>query len=155
MIYTDLSTEDFPNSKEQPFFVTSPSAGEYNCIAWAVESQNAFYWPAASRKFDWPKHLPRKATSEVFLQFFQQYGYEPCRNGEMEEGFPKIALFAKDNSLTHAARQLPNGYWTSKLGGWVDVQHTLYAMEGGIYCNVSCFYRRKIEAPLTHGLPPH
>lgn len=32
---------------------------------------------------------------------------------------------------THAARQLPSGAWTSKLGEWEDIEHdTLEALEG-------------------------
>ena len=143
MINTHLSPAEFPNAQKEPFFVTSDSSGSYNCIAWALELQHLFLWPASSRKFDWLPDLPRKNTVQVFLQFFQRNGYESCFDGEPEEGFQKIALFAKEKKPTHAARQLPNGFWTSKLGGWVDVQHTLQAMEGGLYGNVALFLKRK------------
>ncbi len=34
-----------------------------------------------------------------------------------------VALYLQDGRPTHAARQLPNGKWTNKLGQDVDVVH--------------------------------
>ncbi len=144
MIGSRLAPDEFPKAKDKPFWVTSPSSGEYNCIAWALEIQHGFFWPAASDKFYWPTHLPRKNTKSVFLKFFQQFGFEVCPDGNMEQGFQKIVLFAKKGRPTHAARQLPNGFWTSKLGGWVDVQHTLESMEGGLYGDVLLLLKRQV-----------
>ncbi|MCU0346165.1 MAG: hypothetical protein MUC59_04450 [Saprospiraceae bacterium] len=80
----------------------------------------------------------------TFAQFFQRFGYLPCGDGELEPGFQKIALFAKGKKPSHAARQLPDGAWTSKIGAWVDVRHTLEAMEGGMYGEVVQYFRREI-----------
>ena len=48
-------------------------------------------------------------------------------NSAPEEGFERIALFAKHKlgklEATHAARLLPNGCWTSKLGPCEDIEH--------------------------------
>ena len=136
---------EFPNAKDAPFVVTSPSDGTYNCIAWAVESQAHFFWPSASPFFDWPDDLPRKANMATFLQFFNRFGYVPCEHGELEPGFQKIALFAKGKTPSHAARQLPDGFWTSKIGAWVDVRHTLPAMEGGRYGSVVQYFKREAK----------
>ncbi len=144
MTNTLLSPPEFPNAEKEPFLVTSPSSGIYNCIAWALELQHAFLWPGISSRYEWSPNLPRKNNLVVFLQFFQEHGFESCDDGELEMGFQKIALFAIDKKTTHAARQLPNGFWTSKIGGWVDVQHTLRAMEGGMYGDVAMFLKRKI-----------
>ena len=55
---------------------------------------------------------------------FEQLGYQECATDELEPGFEKVALFVNvDNLPTHAARQLPNGSWTSKLGRWQDIEH--------------------------------
>jgi hypothetical protein len=139
-----IHPDEFPNSKDSPFVVTSPSDGTYNCIAWAVESQNHFYWPSKSPFFDWPNDLPRKANLPTFIQFFQRFGYLPCGDGELEPGFQKIALFANGKKPSHAARQLPDGAWTSKIGGWVDVRHTLASIEGGMYGEVVQCFRRPV-----------
>jgi hypothetical protein len=54
----------------------------------------------------------------------------------LESQYEKVALFAKDGRVTHAARQLPSGRWTSKLGSDVDIEHELYAIEGEVYGTV-------------------
>jgi hypothetical protein len=47
---------------------------------------------------------------------------------------------------THAARQLSNGCWTSKLGKLNDIQHgTPESIEGTEYGIVYCFMKRKFE----------
>jgi hypothetical protein len=49
-------------------------------------------------------------------------------------GREKVALYAVDAVPTHAARQLPNGWWTSKLGPNVDIEHAdLSALADGVY----------------------
>lgn len=65
-------------------------------------------------------------------------------NGEYQPGYQKIVLFSTDKiHCTHVARQLENGNWTSKLGVSHDVEHTLTAMEGGIYGDGVVFMKRR------------
>ena len=48
---------------------------------------------------------------------------------------------------THAARQLPNGWWTSKLGPSFDIEHaTPEAVAGGVYGDPVLFLSRAIAA---------
>jgi hypothetical protein len=63
-------------------------------------------------------------------------GYEPCSSAELAEGVEKVALYAKDGVVTHAARQLADGWWTSKLGSNIDMRHRLDAVEGPTYGRV-------------------
>lgn len=56
-------------------------------------------------------------TLDAFIQAFQSIGYEVCASDNLEAGFQKLAIYADyTGKLTHAARQLLNGKWTSKLG---------------------------------------
>ena len=56
--------------------------------------------------------------------FRYEGGFEPCENGDYEEGFEKIALYVNQrNNVTHAARQKPSGKWISKLGVNIDIEH--------------------------------
>jgi hypothetical protein len=49
-------------------------------------------------------------------------GYQLCEGDALEPAFERIALFADaDGRPTHAARQLPSGLWTSKLGKAEDI----------------------------------
>jgi hypothetical protein len=44
---------------------------------------------------------------------------------------------------THAARQLPDGQWTSKLGKYVDIEHSAPEdVAGGVYGEVMQFMKR-------------
>ena len=68
-----------------------------------------------------------------------------CKNEKFENGFEKVALYVdKDGAPTHAARQLPNGKWTSKLGNGEDIEHeTIHVVEGDGYGKAKYFLKRK------------
>jgi hypothetical protein len=70
-----------------------------------------------------------------------------CEGDELEAGFEKIALFANNQGIPlHAARQLPSGRWTSKLGELEDIEHTLRDLEGEEYGSVALVMKRPSSA---------
>lgn len=138
-----MTLDSLPNSFVEPLVITSLATGNYNCIAWALEDTTHFYWTGPEDFFYWESDLPREETIDSFIQLFKKFGYEICENALKERGFTKIALFAKDNIPTHAARQLPNGLWTSKLGTLEDVRHTLFAISDGLYGSVVLVLKKK------------
>lgn len=84
-----------------------------------------------------------EATIEAFLAAFSMLGYEECSSGELEGGYEKVALYADDRGVpTHAARQLPNGRWTSKLGHAEDIVHSSLQEIGNGYGRAVAFLRR-------------
>lgn len=133
-----------PNSAEEPLLITSSFDGTYNCIAWALGMTKVWFWPDHEGDHKWPADLPRIESIEIFIQFFQKHGFEVCKNEQTEKGFEKIALFQKNGIPTHACRLLKKGVWTSKIGALEDVQHSLFAISGGWYGEVSIFLKRKI-----------
>ena len=58
---------------------------------------------------------------------FESFGYEACPDNSSEEGLEKIAIYAVGDRVKHAARQLIDGQWTSKLGTDVDITHSSLA----------------------------
>jgi hypothetical protein len=70
----------------------------------------------------------------------------PCRDLEFtrrfEEGYEKVALFALLGAPKHAARQVPGGRWTSKLGEREDIEHELHALTGQVYGSVARVLKR-------------
>jgi hypothetical protein len=115
-----LPTE-FPNLQESDYEKTSDFTITYNCFAWAAEEINHRWDP---NTYYWPKGVPREVTMEAFIQAFQTRGYEVCENPDLQEGYQKIAIYAdRLGDPTHAARQLENGVWTSKLGDYEDIKH--------------------------------
>jgi len=74
---------------------------------------------------------------------FGTLGYFEATAPHIEPNFEKIALYVnKHKQVTHAARQLSTGLWTSKLGQNYDISHTLEAIEGGLYGTVAMLLKR-------------
>ena len=134
----------FPRLTDSNYHITSPVTEGYNCIAWAAEDDQRWWWPTRDDGY-WPPNAPRSETVESFVLAFKTLGYEVCDNGEMEEQCNKIALYVDDGgSPTHMARQLQNGFWTSKLGNFHDITHKdPYVVAEGVYGTVKCFLKKQ------------
>jgi hypothetical protein len=134
----------FPKLHPGSFQITSPPDPIYNCIAWAAEDPNEWWWPLANpSEGHWPGGVPRERTLNAFRAAFATLGYTETLGEELEVGFQKIALFADASGIpTHAARQLMNGRWTSKLGQAEDIEHDLHDLEGDIYGMVVVIMKR-------------
>lgn len=133
----------FPQLATQPYRVTSPSTPTYNCIAWAAGRDSEWWWPEPDKDAFWPATAPRKDSLKAFLAAFATLEYERCADGVLVAEVEKVAFYADaSGKIKHAARQLPNGTWTSKLGKFVDLEHTLEALEGPHYGKVVGFASR-------------
>jgi len=105
---------------------TSEFDTQYNCIAWAAGDTDNWWWPKVNpnRKSYWPEGAPNEETLDAFIKAFERLGYMECVDSLLENGYGKIAIYCdRDQTPTHASRQLPDGQWTSKLGRHVDVSH--------------------------------
>lgn len=122
---------------------TSPATDDYNCIAWACGDNTRWWWPDES--VYWPTGIRCDETVEAFDELFVSGNAVEVVSDTLEDGWVKIALFAKDGIPTHAARQLPNGKWTSKLGKANDIVHNLREIEGDRYGIVIKIYAVKIS----------
>jgi len=124
------------------FRVTSPQTTAYNCIAWSAEDTRRWWQPGGF----WPiPSFPQDCGIGDLERAFRTLGYEPCDNGLLEAGFQKIALYGSTLTFTHAARQLPDGRWTSKLGKAEDIEHdSPDDVAGGLYGEVVGFMRRPL-----------
>ena len=120
--------------------ITSESDEDYNCIAWALDRQDT-----------WWSHLPgyrwigqRSPGIESLIALFRELGYEECDSDAVEEDYDKVALYAQGGHWTHAARQLSNGRWTSKLGIYEDIEHaTIEGLSGDLYGEVHCIMKKR------------
>jgi hypothetical protein len=140
----------FPHLADEGYVETSPATRRYNCIAWAAGHSDAWWWPSPLAVHYWPEEAPREETLEAFLRMFATLGFAHAEDGHFEPGFEKVALFTRDGKPTHAARQLIDGAWTSKLGEWLDVTHTLRGLEGPLYGVVAAFLRRPVLPATTN-----
>jgi hypothetical protein len=123
--------------------------GGYNCIAWAAGKTDQPWWPTDEVKgYFWPPNLPKQPIDEEtldnFVKAFELEGYSVCANGEFESGFEKVAIYTNSNGRPlHAARSLPSGVWTSKMGDFEDIEHeTVQVVEGKQYGTAKAFLKR-------------
>lgn len=131
---------DFPNLNAEGYVPTSPPTPVYNCIAWAAGDTTHFWWPHP--KAHWPAGVPLEETIDAFIAAYKTLGYEICLSGAHEAGVEKIAVYALNGAPKHAARQLPDGTWTSKLGKNIDISHTLAGLVGLCYGDVAFYMSR-------------
>jgi hypothetical protein len=136
----------FPALRGTAYRLTSSKDRKYNCIAWAAGDLERWWWPGAPPEdegYYWPAGGPHAETVAAFAAAFATLGYAACAGEAVEAGWERIALYATaDGVPTHAARQLPNGRWTSKLGRREDVEHGLHDVEGEFYGTVVQIMKR-------------
>lgn len=137
----------FPKLAIDRHDVSSQPSPQYNCIAWAAEDDTMNWWPGNVRGYFWPEGVPRDNSLAAFVWAFGTLGYELCTDGEFEAGYQKIVLYGHNvREVTHAARQLPNELWTSKLGPQHDIWHE---HPDSVICStygaVLAFMRRSIQ----------
>jgi hypothetical protein len=132
--YLSLEREaEFPQLRREEYCVTSCEDLAYNCIAHAAGRSDMAWWPLEypMEGVYWPPDAEPVETVEAFVQAYATEGYAVCENRDLEAGIEKIAIYVDaEGTPTHAARQLADGSWTSKLGDWEDIKHrTLESLE--------------------------
>jgi hypothetical protein len=144
----------FPKLAVDGWKKTSEATSDYNCFAFALRDQSDWYSPLQIWGYHWPaEKLPRNTTLATMIELYRhEGGFEPCENGEYEEGFEKIALYVNQaGDVTHAARQIDSGTWTSKLGNLPDVEHSLLGsledagVKFGDYGKAAKFLKRSVK----------
>lgn len=94
----------------------------------------------------WPPNVPREESLASFIAAFTTQGYVPCAAANLDLGVQKIALYARDGVPTPSARQLSHGWWTSKLGPGVDIEHaTPNDLGGGVYGEVVMVFSQAVD----------
>ena len=99
------------------------------------------WWP--HKDAYWPLETKLAADVQSFQDAFGTLRYRPCANGGLEAGLEKIAIYVKNDEVTHMARQVPSGWWTSKLGKDMDIEHqSPHELEGKVYGTIACYMSR-------------
>ena len=123
----------------------SKETWDYNCIAFAAGVETEWWWPDPNGEGKWPEGVRREELLECFAEAYGTLGYETCEDAKLEAGYEKVSIYAQNGVPTHAAKQLPNGRWKSKLGSWEDVEHnTLRAVEEYVYGRAVLYLKRRL-----------
>ena len=133
---------DFPNLRHQHYRITSPKATDYNCVAWAADDTNSWWWPDSQNQYYWPAGVPRAETLDGFIKAFESLAFKVCDSEEYEEDFEKVAIYTNEGKPTHTTRQINSRYWTSKLGSDYDITHDIGGVSGGCYGSIAVFMKR-------------
>lgn len=118
----------FPGLRGKKWRLTSDYTKRYNCIAWAVGDTH--------RRWDlidghWPNTVQRNYSLDALIDAYVTKGFEVCdENGRVfDPEFEKVVLYGTVSSggrgrrWSHAAKLMPSGMWSSKLGNLEDIQH--------------------------------
>lgn len=133
----------FPFLNDATCRLASPPDERYNCVGWAAGDSTRWWWPLSRPRFFWPSDAPLDETIECFILVFGRLGYDHRTDESSEPGRQKVAIFVdRGGKPTHAARQLQCGWWASKLGEDVDIEHELRAIEGPLYGRVALILGR-------------
>jgi hypothetical protein len=139
-----IRPEDFPRLTPDNHRIASPRSARYNCIALAAEDSSQWWEPG----LHWlpPDHSPDDFSLHALEQVFIALGYVSCTmDATLEPGFVKVALYCAAGEYTHAARQLPDGRWISKLGKGEDIEHDTPAdVGGGAYGEVAGIMKTRV-----------
>jgi hypothetical protein len=145
--YNYSFTVHFPDLKNEGFKITSPKNPGYNCIAWAASNDEQWWEPDPLGTYYWPNDLKREYSLDVYVKLYEKFGYTICKSSRVEKLFEKVAIYvSEDNVPLHAARQLKNGKWTSKLGKHHDIEHTLKGLQGKVYGSVAVILKRALKS---------
>ena len=123
-----------------PACLTSPPTAMYNCIAWAANQTDAWWWPKQEPGYYWPPNVPINTRLDSFYLAYKTLGYEVIREADIDDFLHVIAIMGKDeNNVCHAMKRLPDGRWSSKLGRLFDIVHDLHELDGETYGHVIGF----------------
>lgn len=82
----------FPELTSSNFRITSDPTEEYNCIAWAADDTDAWWWPDPQYVAYWPSNVARVETIDAFVEVFELFGYTICTDGMHEKDVEKITI---------------------------------------------------------------
>jgi hypothetical protein len=141
----DRLEEVFPYLKSTIYSIESPCDETHNCLAYALGIKDEWWDPFDFVLYTWPESLSREYTISNCGRIFEERDYEWCRDGTLEDGFEKVAIYSHDGEApSHFAIQLPTGAWKSKIGETEDIEHELEALTGKTYGAVAAFMRRRL-----------
>lgn len=133
---------DFPDLPSSQAKKISDATTDYNCIAWAAGDASRWWDPSGLPGSYWPPEAIREWTITGLVSVYETLGYQRCEDDSLENEIEKVAIFSVLGVAEHAARQLPDGRWTSKLGDGEDIEHDLRDVNGPLYGWPSAYLKR-------------
>ena len=135
----------FPKLSSEDFQIVDQPSRRYNCIAYAAGDTTEWWWPDGINY--WPPWATRDNRMGSLKEVFAGLGYDPCDDSDAEDGYQKVALYEVWGKFEHAAAQMPNGRWRSKMGRGPVIEHrSPESLSGGMYGDATNTMRRVVSA---------
>jgi hypothetical protein len=125
----------------------------YNCFGCAVgvlkhwQPTSVYGDPEGDPLYYWPIELSGDAEDNFgvgrFVDAAKTEGFEECSDSAWEPEFEKIVLIHKRDIFCHAALQLSESRWKSKLGEYSNCEHPLEFVLGDYYGKDTIFMKRQ------------
>lgn len=133
--------QTFPRLSGEGFKIVEQESDRYNCIAYAAGDTTNWWWPNGIDY--WPPWATVDSKIESLKEVFAGLEYEQCDNSSFEDGYEKVALYEIHGRFEHAAVQMPNGRWRSKMGKGPVIEHiSPESLSDGMYGNPTIYMRR-------------
>ncbi len=117
---TDRERNGFPRLGDE-YEVLAPATARYNCIGWSLGDTSSWVWP---------RQAGQPATLDDFDSLYAYHGYRRVNRLDYrpDPDQDRVVLYARGREdggadVTHAARQLRDGSWSSKLGSLPLIRH--------------------------------
>lgn len=135
-------TRAFPKLVSEGYEIICPPSDAYNCIAYAAGDTSQI-WDDDQPNY-WPPGVERSPTIDGLVAVFRRLGFKRCRSNRLEAGYQKVALYSQQGNWTHAALQMPNGLWRSKMGAGELIEHqSPLSISGPEYGNPYTYMRKR------------
>ena len=143
--WVQMLISKFPQLAGEHYEIVDAPTEQYNCIAYAAGDTSR--WWDYNENYHWPDHASRSNSMESLKQVFLGLGFEQCNDSRLENGYQKVALYEQQGCWTHAAIQMPNGRWRSKMGQGPVIEHqSPQSLSSGTYGEPTIYMRRATVA---------
>ena len=90
----------------------------------------------------WP--VKNELSIESFELLYTYKGFKKLNYLDIsyDPNFIKVAIYTKDNIPTHAAIQINDLWWESKIGRLGIIRHDIFEIENVVYGEVTQIYRK-------------
>src|SRR5258708_6860805 len=100
----------FPGLASSGYRITSPAEARYNCLAWAVGSDQTWLQAERVNGYYWPPGVTRENSVSSWIDVMRMHGFESCDDSEQEPGWEKVAIYVDASGEPgHIARQCAEG----------------------------------------------
>lgn len=118
------------------------SSPHYNCISHTLNIKNKWSWP---KSVDSDNYWPISNISETidaFDEFYEYHGFTKTNMNKIYLGKNKIVLYSIGEIPKHAALQIKDDLYESKMGRGEIIRHDPFDIENSIYGNIVRLYEK-------------